>query len=170
MKTPKQKYTPAAGDWSARVLPLFQDHPRLTFKVQDIERTLRLAKKERVALHKQLRDLVRTGEIIKLRQNQYALAAPAAEITGELRVNSQGYGFVRLEDEQEIFISSKNMGHALHKDTVRVRLLAGKIGEHPEGRVLQVVERGRTKIVGTFHRARRAYVVPDDIKIQRTYY
>ncbi|NLP11085.1 ribonuclease R [bacterium] len=168
MKSPKKKYTPATGDWPAYVLSLFQDHPRLTFKVQDIERTLQVGKKDRVALHKQLRDLVRSGEIIKLRQNQYALAAPAAEVTGELRVNSQGYGFVRLEDEQEIFISPKNMGHALHKDTVRVRLLAGKMGEHPEGRVLQVVERGRTKIVGTFHRARRyAYVVPDDIKIQK---
>ena len=58
------KRTPPSDDrWPNRLLPLFQDHPRLTFKVQDIERTLQVAKKDRVALHKQLRDLVRTGEI-----------------------------------------------------------------------------------------------------------
>ena len=169
MKAKKKKSSaPVVDDWSVRLLALFKTYPNSSFKAKEIVQEINLPKNDYLELRKKLRELVRTGEIVKLKKNRFALATPAAEICGPLRVNSQGYGFVTAPDGQEIFINSRYMGQALHKDKVRVRLLAGKMGVHPEGQVLEVMERARSKIVGTFHRARRyAYVIPDDIKIQK---
>jgi ribonuclease R len=165
---PKSKRSSDQPDWPSRLLPLFQAHPAAAFKSKEIARTIAVPRDQYLTLRKELRRLAQEGLILKLRKNRYALAAPVAELSGVLRVNSQGYGFVAVEDGQEIFISSKNMGLALHKDKVRVRLLAGQMGAHPEGQVVAVSERARSQLVGTFHRGRRtSYVVPDDIKIQK---
>ncbi len=169
MKQKKKTSVPSDAEaWPARLLALFKAYPQSGFKAKEIAHEINLPKNDYLELRKQLRALVRSGEIVKLKKNRFCLAAPAAEICGPLRVNSQGFGFVTAPDGQEIFINSRSMGQALHKDKVRVRLLAGKMGNHPEGQVLEVVERARNKIVGTFHRARcYAYVIPDDIKIQK---
>ncbi len=165
---PKPKHSSTQPDWPARLLPLFQAHPDTAFKSKEIARTIAVPRDHYLTLRKELRRLTQEGAIIKLRKNRYALAAPAAELSGVLRVNSQGYGFITAEDGQEIFVSSKNMGLALHKDKVRVRLLAGRMGANPEGQIVAVSERARSQLVGTFHRGRRySYVVPDDIKIQK---
>jgi ribonuclease R len=165
---PKSKHTSAPPDWPSRLLPLFQTHPATAYKSKEIARTLGVPREQYLALRKELRRLAQEGLILKLRKNQYTLAAPVAELSGVLRVNSQGYGFVAVEDGQDIFVSSKNMGLALHKDKVRVRLLAGKMGANPEGQIVGINERARTQLVGTFHHGRHySYVAPDEIKIQK---
>jgi ribonuclease R len=129
---------------------------------------LNLAKQEYLELRKTLRRLHQEGAIIKLHKNRFAAPSQSPVVTGILRVNSQGYGFVMREDGlEDVFIGSRQMGAALHKDRVRVRLLATRQGERPEGEVVEILERGRDRIVGTFRWGRKyGYVVPDDIKIQ----
>lgn len=102
-----------------------------------------------------------------MKKNRNGVRKPN-EIVGELRVNSQGYGFVSRDQGDDVFISMKNMGQALHKDIVRVRLFATSSGKNAEGQIVQVLERSRETIVGTFRRGRKyGYVVPDDLKLNR---
>jgi ribonuclease R len=69
-------------------------------------------------------------------------------------------------DEPSIQIAPDDTGVALPGDTVLVRIYRGVAGKRPGervGRVDQVLERGRTSIVGDLRRVGRSYVVaPDD--------
>ncbi|MBN1481853.1 ribonuclease R [candidate division KSB1 bacterium] len=153
---------------SQRVLDLLRSEPFRTYKAKEIQRLLNLPQNKYQGLRTTLRELVRSGHIVKLKKNHYGCGQKTNEIVGELRVNSQGYGFVSREKGDDVFVSMKNMGQALHKDKVRVRLFATTSGKSVEGQIVEVLERARETIVGTFRWGRKyGYVVPDDLKIQR---
>jgi len=149
-----------------RIVEFLESDPLRLFKAKDIARKLGVSQSDYQNLRASLRSLARERQILRHPKNQFGIAHKAAEAVGQLRVNSQGYGFVNREDGEDIFISQKNMGVALHKDTVRVRLFATSEGKSAEGQIIEVVERARSKIVGVFRRGRRhCFVVPDDIKL-----
>ncbi len=149
-----------------KILQLINSKPYKTFRAKEIAQTLSVSKQEYQALRDLLKKMGREGAIFKFKKNRYISKSNTPEVEGILHVKSQGYGFVLREDEKDVFISKKNMGAALHKDLVRVRLFAHSRGENPEGQVIRVVERARTRLVGTFHFGRGyGYVIPDDLKI-----
>ena len=72
------------------------------------------------------------------------------------------------EGEEDVFISQKNMGIALNGDIVRAHLFAKSKGKSHEGRVVEIKERGRQSIVGTYKKSKKfGFVIPDDLKITR---
>ncbi len=150
------------------IIALLKAEPYRTFKVKEISRQLDLAQNEYQSLRDTVRTLAKEGQIVKLKKNLFGYPAKIAEITGQLFVNSQGFGFVSQEEGEDIFISQKNMGLALHKDTVRVRLLASTRGKSPEGIITEVLSRNRKQLVGTFTKGKHYnYVIPDDLKINQ---
>ncbi len=153
---------------SKRVLELLESEPFRTFKTKEIQRLLNVPQNKYQHLRDTLRHMVRNGEVDKLPKNRYGTAKKSNEIIGTLSVNSQGYGFVTWDKGDDVFISMKNMGQALHGDKVRVRLFATTSGKSVEGQIVEVLERARETIVGTFRWGRKyGYIVPDDLKIQR---
>jgi len=88
---------------------------------------------------------------------------------GRIRVHPAGYGFVEREDEQgDVFVPAKFRGSALDGDRVRVYTWSGYKGT--EGRVDEVLSRGRAKLTGTVRRqGRSSYLEPDDPRISSTY-
>ena len=80
--------------------------------------------------------------------------------------NQKGFGFVELEDEEDdIFIPANAVGTAMHQDTVRV-LVKEKNGggKRHEGKIIEILERGTTEVVGTFQRERDYGFVLCDIR------
>ena len=61
----------------------------------------------------------------------------------------RGFGFIKTEGREDVFISQKNMSTALNGDTVKVQLFARPSGRKAEGRVVEILKRGRKNIVGT---------------------
>jgi len=86
---------------------------------------------------------------------------------GRITVNAKGFGFVNVQDlEEDIFVEAFNMKQALHKDVVKVKILSVEESGRLKGRVLTVVERGITDIVGTYVLASRgARVIADDVRL-----
>jgi len=153
---------------SDRVLDLLQSEPFRVLKSKEIQRLLAIPQSQYQSLRTTLRQLLNDGKLIKVKKNRYAIARKANEIVGKLRVNTQGYGFVSWEGGGDVFVSQKNMGQALHKDQVRVRLFAASAGKNVEGEIIQVLESARSTVVGTFRWGRRhGVVVPDNLKLQR---
>lgn len=151
-----------------RVTDLFQSQPFRTYKSKEIARQLKIPASEYAGFRTTLRALVRSGQVLKFDKNRYGLGRAAAEVVGKLFVKAQGYGFVVPDEGEDVFVSQKNMGLALHKDTVRVRLFAKSKGKTREGQIVGIIQRARQSIVGVFRTGRRySYVIPDELKIQR---
>lgn len=88
------------------------------------------------------------------------------KLVGKLQGTSKGYAFLICEDinQQDVFISERNLRGAMHGDTVSVELIKGK-GRREEGKVVQVLERANDNIVGKINFTKHnAFVTPDDVK------
>lgn len=88
--------------------------------------------------------------------------AKAKKIIGELSVTTHGYGFVKVDDdEDDIFIPKEKMGGAIHTDIVEVEIQKGDRGE-----IIRVIKRTIQNIVGTIMKSKHgAFVIPDDERL-----
>ena len=85
--------------------------------------------------------------------------------TGTYRKNQKGFGFVKLEnEEEEIYISKSNSLNALNEDIVNVEIIIPKDGnKRAEGKITKVIRHEKDTIVGTFQKSKNfGFVVPDD--------
>ncbi|HSM92915.1 MAG TPA: ribonuclease R [Anaeromyxobacteraceae bacterium] len=144
---------------------------------------------ERTDAKRMLRDLVKEG--IALRDGKrYSLAgakpAPAAErgepraprgggrrplggkgIVGTLTRHRDGFGFVARLDRagDDVFVPPKEAAKALDGDLVRIAIVPGR-GGRTMGEILEVVERRRRMLIGTYHaRGAQSFVVPFDAEL-----
>jgi ribonuclease R len=92
---------------------------------------------------------------------------PGARIVaGRIKLHPDGYGFVVPDDRSEdIHVSVRNRGSAMDSDRVEVEWSVG--GRGLEGRVINVLERGRGKITGQLTGyGDKLRFEPDDARIQ----
>ena len=89
------------------------------------------------------------------------------EKIGTYRKNQKGFGFVKLEDqEEEIYISKENSLNALNGDTVSIQIINEPNKEEnkkEEGKIVKIIRHEKDTVVGTFQKSRNfGFVVPDD--------
>ena len=87
------------------------------------------------------------------------------EEIGTYRKNQKGFGFVKLEgQEEEIYISKENSYNALNGDTVAIKIISEKEADKKaEGKIIKIVRHEKDTVVGTFQKNRNfGFVVPDD--------
>jgi ribonuclease R len=85
-------------------------------------------------------------------------------VVGTLTRHRDGFGFVaRLDrDGEDVFLPPGEATRALDGDLVRVEIVPGRNGRSA-GRLLEVVERRRRLLIGTYQaRGRQSFVVPAD--------
>ncbi len=92
--------------------------------------------------------------------------------TGKFMGTQKGFGFVRVEGEDEdIFISSHGTRGAIDGDTVQVALDRHQRGRRREGVVTAILERGVDILVGTYSKSKSfGFVVPDNQKFGKDIY
>lgn len=96
------------------------------------------------------------------------VAKPDGPPTGRITVHPAGYGFVVTDDKQTVFVPAKYRGNSLDGDRVVLSTWEGVKGT--EGRVDEVVARGRARLTGIVRKAGRAmYLEPDDPRIAADY-
>ena len=86
--------------------------------------------------------------------------------TGTIEKHARGFGFVRQEDNEDIFVGPSNMGGAMNGDLVEVDLLPPYLwNKSKEGIVTKVLERNYIEVIGTFQKNKKfGFVIPDDKK------
>jgi len=153
-------------------------------KQHELARALKIkSSKSRLALRRALRQLEKNGQVVCLRKNRWALPESGKFIRGDIRVTVHRFAFVTPEDPSmdDIFVPEKNLGTALDGDRVLLNvhtLKSKRRGKHfegdedrkrTEGRVVRVIERRRTSLVGLLCRtAYYWYVIPDSPRILQT--
>ncbi len=97
-----------------------------------------------------------TGEIRTIKRDDRTI--------GRITVHPAGYGFVALENGETVFVPAKYRNLSLDGDRVAVDTWPGVRGT--EGRVTEVLARGRARLTGILRRVGRAvYLEPDDPRI-----
>src|SRR5690349_20013800 len=104
-----------------------------------------------------------------IKENKTTSQAPAGqallgEFEGRVEGHRDGHGFIVPDGgEPTIFLAPQEMRSVLHKDRVRVRILRYDRKGRPEGRVLDILERRKTPIIGRLlHEGGQWLVAPED--------
>ena len=143
-------------------------------------RELGLHGEERRELNDHLQKLVKSGTLIPIDSDHYALPQAGADknlIAGRLTMHRDGFGFVIPDAKSltpalksklagDIFIPPHQIGNAMHGDQVLVDIQNVRPDGRAEGRIVRPVNRAHPTVVGIFHYgAGRNYVTPIDTKI-----
>ncbi len=128
------------------------------------------SKEEKTKLRAILGELVESGEVIKDSRGKYIIPNEN-NIVGSIEFTRRGLGaFVSTEKWGEVFVPPEEAGFSLHGDTVMIEI-TGDYRDIKKGRVIKVIKRNKTRIVGTFKtRGIFAFVVADDMKIKNDFY
>ncbi len=120
-------------------------------------------------LQKVVDELVEEFVIHRTNKERYMLFEKGPLKKGYLRVNRKGFGFVDLEDEEDIFIPADNMNGALHNDLVVAEVISRNDKKKLEGRILKVLKRELDTVVGEFYlEGDTGYIIPDEAKLKMT--
>ncbi len=109
-----------------------------------------------------LQDLLRDGWLVRTPDDRIDLE----RLSGELRMNQRGFGFVGGADRADsVFVPPRHLHGAVHGDQVAV-WVNRNTGQGPEGQVMDIIERGTTRIVGRLlSREGRMEVTPTDPRL-----
>ena len=88
-------------------------------------------------------------------------------IRGTIEKHKKGFGFIRQEEGADFFVAPDKMAGAMNGDTVEAEILPTYMTRRShEAKVVQILERKTTELVGTFEKHKHyGFVVPDDRKV-----
>ncbi|MCK5404108.1 MAG: RNB domain-containing ribonuclease, partial [Desulfobulbaceae bacterium] len=120
---------------------------------------------------KRLKDLCALRVLARAKGKRYSLL-PQEEsdlLEGTLSMHPKGFGFVSVENppkgvklEKDVFISPRALATARHGDRVQLQIIGGR-RDRKEGRIVRIVERSMTRLVGIYIDDGPApHVVPED--------
>ena len=82
--------------------------------------------------------------------------------TIDMKQTGKAYVIPQEEGREDVLIAPNNTRHALHGDTVKVLMFPQRKMHKPEGQVVEVLQRARTRFVGTIQmQSRFAFMVSD---------
>ena len=154
-----------------QILKLLGQKDYTPLNIPELLKRLGLPPNQQQKLQSALHNLSQSGRIARIKGNRYVQSREADLIPGRIRMNRQGKGFLQPDDPKikEIIIPENFVSTALHEDRVLVRQdikpkgLRARDGQENTGAVIRILERKRTRIVGTLHKSRQfLYVIPDD--------
>jgi len=155
------------------ILKLMQDKAYRPLLLKELIGLFNVSRKERPVFKEMIGDMLEKGLIVKIRGDRYGLPGKMNLITGVLQGHPDGYGFVKsdLEGEADLFVPKRNMMGAMHNDRVVARIESADRGGRLEGRIIRILERFHSRIVGRFERGKNfGFVIPSDRKISHDIY
>ena len=149
------------------------NHPNyVPMKQKELAIIMQVPKSSRQEFKQMLDELVEEGKISVSSRKKYT-KSKFPVIIGTFQANIKGFGFVSLEDTKEdVFIASEYVEDALDGDRVQIALLSDNDdsgrGNKREGKIIRVLERRFTEVVGTFQRNKNfGFVIPDNPRITK---
>jgi len=120
------------------------------------------------ALRRRLIAMSRDGQLISNRRNQFAPMRKVDLVTGLVMGHKDGYGFVLRDGADDVYLSNRQMGKVFHGDRVAVQILGLDRRGRPEGKIVEVLERNTTQLVGRyFDQSGVGVVHPDNKRVSK---
>ena len=150
------------------------DHPATP---REMQQRLKIPRDQRGTLSQLLKELTRRGDLVETRGNRFGLPDRMNLVVGKITINPRGFGFVSVPktasaDESDgikgdLYIAGSNLNQAMHGDRVVARIERVGSDGRAEGRILRILERGASTIVGRFEvdASGHGFVVPFDRRL-----
>jgi ribonuclease R len=154
-----------------QVLDLMRERVHHPAGMRELLQILKVPREERTTFKRHVKSLVSSGDLIQIRGHRFGLPEKMDLYVGRLQTHPAGYGFVTperaLENGGDIYISGPLLNEAMNGDRVVVRIERIKEGGRAEGRVIRILERANTSIVGRYDRDENGmgYVAPFDRRV-----
>lgn len=110
--------------------------------------------------------LIQDGSLFLDNKNKVSISADRGYLKGIISINKKGYGFAKVENYPDFFIPALAVNGALDGDLCLVEITNTKSSQDIEARVVKVLKRNTTHVVGTFITGKSKDVVfPDDPRL-----
>jgi ribonuclease R len=160
---------PTAGlPLDEKILAALRHRRKHGIGVRELPRAARLTPEETDALPERLAELTRSGVIAQRQRGRtLVLGAALGLIPGRLQVHPDGYAFLTPDGAaaDDYYVPRSGVRPAMHGDRVLAAVRPSRWGRRA-ARVVEVLERARSQLVGTYQRARRGgLLVPQEERI-----
>lgn len=152
------------------LLELINHEDYKPMKIKEIAMVLNVPNEEREVLEDLLYELTLSGQVIRTKRGKYTKPENINVLIGTFLAHAKGFGFVSIEnEEQDIFIPAPYVNGAFHNDKVAIKLIKRETqGKRKEGEVIEILERNRSNIVGTYDKSQNfGFVIPDNRKFNK---
>jgi ribonuclease R len=143
-------------------------HPAV---MRELLQVLKIPRDDRTSFKRHITSLVASGDLIHIRGQRFGLPEKMDLYVGRLQAHPAGYGFVTperpLDAGGDIYIPAPHLTEAMHGDRVVVRIERIKDGGRAEGRIIRILERSSSVLVGRYDRddSGMGYVSPFDRRV-----
>ena len=138
-------------DFSEKIIKILSQSANKAFNYKQIAAKLELDDTQsRNQIIKDLKILASQKKIIESEPGKYLIKAISQDYyEGKIDMTGRKTAYFVCPDlEEDVFIPTNNLNHALDKDTVKVYVYNRRKGKKPEGEVIEVIERNKTDFVG----------------------
>jgi ribonuclease R len=145
------------------ILSLMYEDPAKIFNYKQVSSILGIKDEEsRKLVNVSLEELYENGYLDRQGHGKYRLKSRGGYAVGILDIQNKGFAYVKSDEvDTPVYISSRNMMHAMSGDKVKVQLFARRKGHDLEGEIVEVLERAKKQFVGTVERTNTyAFLVP----------
>jgi ribonuclease R len=157
---PQKKIVSFLDEFKSEIAAFFEINNEQPFELQQLHDHFDADdQKLRLIFNGLLDELIEEGRIKRTEEGLYSANESANVLIGRVEHVNKNYAFVVLDSEPldkpslsgspDVWIDSDDLGGAVDGDTVRITLFSDyRSGRRREGRVEEVLQRGRTEFVG----------------------
>lgn len=132
-------------------------------KLKEMAIFMEIPKEQREELSEVLETLLLEGKIEVSQKGKYQ-KSKGKFLTGVFTAHPKGFGFVTVDGmDADLYISEDDVHGAMHQDVVQVLSKPGSNGKRPEGKIVKILTRGTTQLVGLYQESKNfGFVIPDN--------
>jgi len=160
------------------ILDLIKNHPKQTFHKEELEDLLQLGSKREFKRFDKALNSLASKKLIHKNGNSLGLNNGGEKekrsmknyrglLEGRIQITPRGTGFVIVDElDEDVRVSKRDIATALNGDLVEVMIQGvNKRTGQPQGKVMDILERGKDFYVGTLKRTGvKTYLIEPDLK------
>lgn len=149
------------------IVEIIRENKFIYLTVENLSKKLSaIIKDAEIDVKNQIVQLIQNGTLFLDENKKVSISADRGFYKAKMVLNKKGYGFAQVDGYPDFFIPAFAINGAFDNDDCLVEIINRKSDEEIEGRVVRILTRNTTHVVGTFIEGKNKNVVfPDDEKL-----